>query len=107
MLEKVMKLNPVTYNYSIISYEPGHKLEIKKDAYADRQSGFLAQEVYQLFPDAVSKPLDESKNLWAIDYSKLTVALTKAMQEQQQMILNQQGEIEKLKEDMAALKAGK
>ena len=67
----------------------------------------MAQEVYQLFPDAVSKPLDESKNLWAIDYSKLTVALTKAMQEQQQMILNQQGEIEKLKEDMAALKAGK
>jgi len=104
VLAKVMKLNPVTYNYSVISYEPGRKLEIKKEAYADRQSGFLAQEVYEVFPEAVSKPVDESKNLWAIDYSKLTVVLTRALQEQQQMILNQQSEIDQLKADVAKLK---
>lgn len=97
VLDKIMKLNPVTYNYSAINYQPGLKLEIKKDTISGRQSGFLAQEVYPLFPDAVKKPADESKDLWAIDYSKLTVVLTKAMQEQQQMILNQQQEIEKLK----------
>jgi hypothetical protein len=99
-----MKLNPVTYNYSIINYEPGHKLEIKKEAFPDRQSGFLAQEVYQLFPDAVRKPEDETKDLWAIDYSKLTVALTKAMQEQQQMIMEQKEEIELLKTEIEKLK---
>jgi endosialidase-like protein/collagen triple helix repeat protein len=107
MLDRIMKLNPVTYNYSIINYEPTQKLEIKKEAYAENQSGFLAQEVYLLFPDAVHKPKDESKELWAIDYSKLTVVLTKAMQEQQLMILNQKVEIENLKTEMAKLKEGK
>ena len=104
VIDKIMRLNPVTYDYSVISYEPNQKLEIKRDAYQGRESGFLAQEVYQLFPEAVSKPKDESKNLWAMDYSKLTVVLTKAMQEQQQMILDQKAEIEKLKADVELLK---
>jgi len=100
LLTKVMKLNPVTYDYSKIEYEPGHKLEISKEIIARKETGFLAQEVYQLFPEAVSKPADDSKNLWAIDYSKLTVALTKAMQEQQAQIEAQQKEIEDLKKQM-------
>ncbi len=107
ILEKVMKLNPVTYNYSAVNYEPSQKLEIKTEAYPELQSGFLAQEVYRLFPEAVRKPKDETKDLWAIDYSKLTVALTKAMQEQQLMILDQKAEIENLKAEMAKLKQGK
>ena len=45
----------------------------------------------------MSKPEDESKDLWAIDYSKLTVALTKAMQEQQLQLEEQKKEIELLK----------
>jgi len=97
VLDKIMKLNPVTYYYSAINYQPGVKLEIRKEVLGNKQTGFLAQEVYQLFPEAVRKPEDETKDLWAIDYSKLTVALTKAMQEQQQMILEQKAEIEKLK----------
>jgi endosialidase-like protein/collagen triple helix repeat protein len=101
MLQKVMQLNPVTYNYSAINYEPGTKLEIKTNASKEKEAGFLAQEVYKLFPEAVSKPKDENKDLWAIDYSKLTIMLTKAMQEQQQMILDQKAEIEKLKQEMA------
>ncbi len=99
-LDRVMKLNPVTYNYVRINYEPGTKLEISKEAYPQKQWGFLAQEVYRLFPEAVSKPADESKDLWAIDYSKLTVALTKAMQEQQVQIEAQQKEIDLLKGQM-------
>ncbi len=100
LLAKVMKLNPVSYDYSKIAYEPGTKLEIAKETIGRKETGFLAQEVYQLFPEAVSKPADESKNLWAIDYSKLTVALTKAMQEQQAQIEAQQKEIEELKKQM-------
>ena len=107
IMDKVMKLNPVTYNYSVVDYEPSQKLEIKSEAYPELQSGFLAQEVYRLFPDAVRKPNDETKDLWAIDYSKLTVVLTKAMQEQQLMILDQKAEIENLKVEMAKLKQGK
>ena len=107
VLTKVMKLNPVTYNYTRVDYEPGTKLKIGTDAFPQKEAGFLAQEVYQLFPEAVSKPKDEGKNLWAIDYSKLTVMLTKAMQEQQNMILEQKAEIEKLKEDMAKMQGVK
>ena len=107
MLEKVMKLNPVTYNFAAVHYEPTQKLEIKNEVYAQKESGFLAQEVYQLFPEAVSKPKDESKDLWAIDYSKLTVVLAKAMQEQQVMILNQKAEIDSMKDEMAKLKEKK
>ena len=102
-----MKLNPVSYNFSVINYEPTQKLEIKNESYPEKQVGFLAQEVYQLFPEAVYKPRDESKELWAIDYSKLTVALTKAMQEQQLMILDQKAEIEQLKVEMRKLREPK
>ena len=107
LMTKVMKLNPVSYNFSVINYEPTQKLEIKNESYSEKQVGFLAQEVYQLFPEAVYKPRDESKELWAIDYSKLTVALTKAMQEQQLMILDQKAEIEQLKVEMRKLREPK
>ena len=107
VLTKVMKLNPVTYNYTRVDYEPGTKLKIGTDAFPQKEAGFLAQEVYQLFPEAVSKPKDEGKNLWAIDYSKLTVMLTKAMQEQQNMIQQQQAQIEQLKQAVQHLQEQK
>jgi hypothetical protein len=83
LLQKVMQLNPVTYVFSDIYYEPNHKLEIKEQTFDRKEIGFLAQEVYRLFPEVVNKPSDETTELWAIDYSKLTVVLLKAMQEQQ------------------------
>jgi hypothetical protein len=48
--------------------------------------GFIAQDVYEIFPELVSKPNDESKELWAVDYARLSVMLTKAIQEQQEII---------------------
>ncbi|MBK7148175.1 MAG: tail fiber domain-containing protein [Bacteroidetes bacterium] len=83
LMQKVMQLNPVTYVFSDVYYEPNHKLEIKEHTFDRKEIGFLAQEVYRLFPEVVSKPTDESNELWAIDYSKLTVVLLKAIQEQQ------------------------
>jgi hypothetical protein len=97
VLAKIMQLNPVTYNYAQLNYSPPQKLEILPAGFDKKESGFLAQEVYTLFPDVVSKPADESKELWAVDYSKLTVYLTKAIQEQQQQLEEQKQEIEKLK----------
>lgn len=100
VLEKIMQLAPVTYNYAQINYSPLQKLEILSSHFDKKESGFLAQDVYLLFPDVVSKPNDEKKELWAIDYSKLTVYLTRAMQEQQQQIKTQQKEIEALKRQL-------
>jgi hypothetical protein len=97
VLQKIMQLNPVTYTFSKIDYEPGHKLIIGTETEGGTETGFLAQEVYKIFPGVVHKPENESNELWAIDYSKLTVLLTKAMQEQQQQIEAQQKEIDGLK----------
>jgi hypothetical protein len=59
--------------------------------------GLLAQELYPLIPEAVVKPVDESKSLWGVDYNKLVPVLIKGMQEQQQQIEAQQKEIDELK----------
>jgi hypothetical protein len=48
-------------------------------------TGFVAQELFKIFPLAVSKPAD-SQSYWAVDYGKLTPLLVKAVQDQQQMI---------------------
>lgn len=83
-LDMVMKMS--TTKYERIS-QPGKK-----------EIGVVAQELYEVFPQAVSKPkIDESgenpkeidcpkTNPWMVDYAKLTPVLTKAIQEQQEMI---------------------
>ena len=52
-----------------------------------RQKGFYAQELYTVFPDAVSVGSDDLtedgnlENPWGIDYARLTPVLVKAVQE--------------------------
>lgn len=96
-LAKVMKLN--TYNYTLLdqSFDGQGKLQFS-DAITQKDFGFKAQELYEIIPEVVHKPIDESKELWGIDYSKMTVVLTKAMQE---MLV----EIELLKQEIKSLKA--
>lgn len=86
LLTKVLSLQPVTYKFAEIDYNPGTSLTISNKETGRNELGLLAQDVYKLFPEVVSKPADETKELWAIDYSKLTVVLIKALQEQQQQI---------------------
>lgn len=100
LLNKVLSLRPVTYKFAEINYAPGTSLTISNKETGSNELGLLAQEVYALFPEVVSKPADESKQLWAIDYSKLTVVLIKAVQEQQQ-------QIELLKTELNTIKSGR
>lgn len=64
--------------------------------------GFVAQELYEIYPKAVSSQKDNEDGsmgmAWGVDYSKLVPVLTKAVQEQQAMI-------EELKAKVAALEA--
>lgn len=52
--------------------------------------GFIAQELYEVYPNAVSKTDDgvssEYENPWGVDYSKLVPVLVKSLQEQQKEI---------------------
>ncbi len=84
-LEKVMQIRPRTYEFKAA---PGNK-----------EDGFIAQELKMIYPTVVSGEEDGNVNdePMMVDYSKLTPLLTKAIQEQQEIIEKQNQEIEELK----------
>lgn len=91
-LETLMRL-PV-HDFSFID-DPAHKTH----------TGFIAQELYKIFPQAVTTngddgevPLSGKKDAWAVDYGKVTPLIVKAVQD-----LN--GKVETLEAENAALKA--
>ena len=103
-----MNLRPVTYNFNvdkentilgINNDNSPKKYEIEKIKF----SGFIAQEVEQAAIKSgydfsgIHKPKHD-KDLYGLTYSEFVVPLTKATQEQQQLI-------EKLQEDNKSLKA--
>ncbi|MEN0047713.1 MAG: tail fiber domain-containing protein, partial [Bacteroidota bacterium] len=52
-----------------------------------QQTGFLAQQLYTIFPTAVEVGGNDVKNdPWTVDYGSLTPLLVKGMQEQQEII---------------------
>ena len=51
------------------------------------EKGFIAQELYEIYPSAVYKPKKE-EDMWGIDYSKLTPILVQAIKDQQ-IIINE------------------
>lgn len=104
MLSKVMQLQPLTYKWEDYAWNKNSEVYGLGTFKQGRDIGFIAQDVDKLFPEIATNPQDEKKDLWAIDYSKLTVVLTKAMQEQQQQIEQQQKQIELLMEEMQKLK---
>jgi len=69
-----------------------------------QEIGFIAQDLYNIIPEVVYKPTDESKDFWAIDYSKLTPILVKGIQEQQTEIEELNNTINQLKTDNENLK---
>ena len=82
-LATIMKLRPVTYNW--------------KTGDQERKIGFIAQELKEVVPEVVHTGNDKDQTL-GVNYAELTSVLVKAMQEQQQ-------EIVQLKEEVKALKA--
>ena len=70
------------------------------------QTGFLAQEVYSVFPQAASKGgKDPVQDPWSVAPMELIPLLVNGMQEQQSMIEKQQGLIEELQQAVEILKA--
>jgi hypothetical protein len=81
----------------------------KSDPAKNVQTGFMAQELYEIFPQAVSKPRDNNeppeKNPWMVDYGRVTPLIIKSVQEQQQMIDELKKQNEKLQKQIDELKA--
>ena len=80
----------------------------KSDRNKKVQTGFIAQELYEIFPQAVSKQRDNNeppeKNPWMVDYGSVTPLIIKAVQEQQQVIDDLKKQNEKLQKQIDELK---
>jgi Chaperone of endosialidase len=69
-LNEVMKIQVRDYNFKS---KPGQN-----------DTGFIAQELYTVFPDVVTRGgEDAAKEPWTVDYGRVTPLLTKAIQQQQ------------------------
>jgi hypothetical protein len=72
-LGEVMKIQVSDYNYKTSPDRP--------------ETGFIAQQLNTVFPNAVTPGgEDPTKQPWTVDYGRVTPVLTKAIQEQQQLI---------------------
>ena len=72
-LPELLLINPIEYEW-------------KKTSIAEK--GFIAQELYEIYPDAVHKPSteDAQKEPWTIAHSKLIPLLVKSIQDQQEIV---------------------
>lgn len=84
-LKDLVKLNVVDYHY-------------RSDVNSPKSTGFLAQELYDIYPVAVKKGgEDPIKNPWQVEYALLTPLLVKSIQELNEEILQLKKENQQLK----------
>jgi len=93
-LDEIMELTPQKY-FHHNSITKNEKLIIQESG--STSIGLIAQDVFGIIPEVVSKPENEEIELWGISYEKLVPVLIKGMQEQQ-------GQIEELKTENKELK---
>jgi hypothetical protein len=104
-LSKIMKLNPVTYHWKDTCIDM-HKPHL----------GFIAQELKNIVPEAVvthewnetpdGEPEWKETDKLGVNYSELIPLLTKALQEQQKLIEQQQQTIDMLLKRMEVVEMG-
>ncbi|OUR92049.1 hypothetical protein A9Q87_08090 [Flavobacteriales bacterium 34_180_T64] len=97
-LQTIMKLRPTAYNHhnTLIDEKSGTS-RLSSESVPD--IGLIAQDVYELVPESVSKPAND-EDLWSMDYTRLVPVLIKAIQEQQQIIEKQNSEMKSLTSEL-------
>ena len=78
-----MQLNPVHYM---------KKSSLASTAYTREENGFIAQKIQKILPFIVTEGTDKNK-LLSVDYNSFIPMLTKAIQEQQKQIEDQNSKI--------------
>jgi hypothetical protein len=85
VLDKLSQLEAFTYHY------------MDNTSDAPFSTGFMAQDVQKIFPEAVSEMgMKNGEKMLGINYQYFTVAAIKGLQEQQEMIAKQEERIAKL-----------
>lgn len=95
VLDKVLALSPSSYFF-------------KKDQSKQNQIGFIAQDMEKYFPDLAQGDDSQEDQYMTVNYQGMIPVLTKAIQEQQTIIDQQNSEIESLRaqvDNLASLKA--
>jgi hypothetical protein len=91
-LNEVMKIQVRDYNF--------------KSTPGKNETGFIAQQLYTVLPDVVTRGgEDPAKDPWTVDYGRVTPLLTRAIQDVNGTIKEQQGEIDVLKKRLKLLEA--
>jgi hypothetical protein len=101
-LTEIMLLRPVIYDHHSSTFNVAGLL-VKDDF--SKEIGFIAQEVKAILAEVVDQPADESKDLWSMEYEKLTPVLVKAIQEQQKIIEDQQKQLDNARIEIKVLTA--
>ncbi len=68
----------------------------KRDSGKYQQTGFIAQQLYSVYPNPVVKGNDSTN--WMVDYGQVTPLIVKAVQDQQSIIEKQKSELENQKQ---------
>jgi Chaperone of endosialidase len=84
-LQNVLSLNGYTYNWRREEFP-------NKQFTADKQIGFMAQEIEKMYPEIVYT--DPATGYKSVDYSKITPVLVEAIKEQQEQIEQQNARLD-------------
>jgi len=95
-LSELLRLAPKSYMQFASEFNEGDL--ILKEGSGSKEIGFIAQEVFEVIPEATFKPENEAEDLWSIDYEKLIPVAVQAIKE-----LNEK--VESLSEENKQLKA--
>ena len=79
----IMQLKPVSYE---------KKSSLASNSYSTKENGFIAQDLQKVMPSLVTEGTDNDK-LLSVNYTALIPVLTKAIQEQQKQIEDQNAKI--------------
>ena len=82
-LDVISNLSPVKYRQYSSEYDESGSLKLIKNEFSDTV-GFIAQEVYDVIPEAVS--VGKGDELWGLSDDKITPYLVKAIQELSQKV---------------------
>ena len=89
--ESILALKPVTFRY-------------KDDNIGEPQFGLIAEEVAEVNPDLVVR--DKNGEIYTVRYDAVNAMLLNEFLKEHQAFLEEQGKVERLEEQVAALTAG-